>query len=104
MRLRYVIIGIWLLLAATFTSAQSPRTAENFMDRGIARQSKGDLDGAIEDSTKVISIKPLALVLAVAYNSRANARSAKNDIEGAIADYSSAIAVVSSDAENYSNR
>ena len=54
------------------------------MDRGLERQSKGDLEGAIEDFSKVISMKPLALMLAAAYNNRANARTSKNDIDGAI--------------------
>src|ERR1041384_660867 len=87
-----------------FTAAQTPRTAENFMDRGLERQTKGDIEGAIEDFSKVISMKPQALILAAAYNNRANARASKNDLAGAIADYSSAIEVLPSHPENYYNR
>ena len=69
------------------------------MDRGLERQSKGDIEGAIEDFSKVISMKPQALILAAAYNNRANARASKNDVDGAVSDYSSAIQVLPSDAE-----
>ena len=85
MKLAYLTILTCVSIASLPVRAQNPRTAENFMDRGLERQSKGDLDGAIDDFTKVISMKPLALVLAVAYNNRANARLSKNDIDGAIA-------------------
>src|SRR2546423_10874718 len=104
MKLNCLAIFILVSLSPLLVPAQNPRTAENFMDRGLARQSKGDLDGAIEDFTKVISMKPLALVLAAAYNNRANARLSKNDIDGAIADYTSAIGVLPGDPENYYNR
>ncbi|MBA2527478.1 MAG: hypothetical protein H0V18_17110 [Pyrinomonadaceae bacterium] len=32
--------------------AQTPRTAEDYNNRGLERQSKGDLDGAIEETAK----------------------------------------------------
>src|SRR5215831_10042353 len=95
-----LVIGTCVQIARS----QTPRTPENFMDRGIERQNKGDLDGAIEDFSKVISMRPQAMVLAAAFNNRANARFGKNDIEGALADYSKAIEVLPSDPENYYNR
>jgi len=74
------------------------------MDRGIERQAKGDLDGAIEDFTKTISLKPQPLILAAAYNNRANALISKHDLAGAISDYGKAIEVLPGDPENYYNR
>src|SRR6267154_6267373 len=93
-----------LIVTCGAASGQTPRTAEGFIDRGIERQGQGDLDGAIEDYTKAISLKPQAMVLAAAYNNRANARIARNDVAGALADYSKAIEVVPTDPENYYNR
>src|SRR5438067_653383 len=104
MVLSYLTVLIFILIGPIDERAQNPRTAENFMDRGIERQNKGDIDGAIEDFTKVIAMKPQALVLAAAYNNRANARVSKNDVDGAIGDYTSAIEVLPTDPENYYNR
>jgi hypothetical protein len=44
MKLAYLTILIWLSIMSVPVRAQNPRTAENFMDRGLERQSKGDLD------------------------------------------------------------
>ena len=44
MKLSYLTIFVFLSLSLVQVSAQNPRTAENFMDRGLERQSKGDLD------------------------------------------------------------
>ena len=72
------------------TVAQSLKTAEAYNNRGLERQAKGDLDGAIDDYTKAIELKAKANILATVYNNRANARMAKNDLDGAIADYGKA--------------
>ena len=104
------LIAIWLLgfvlvIAFPFTSvSQTPRTAEDYNNRGLQRQSGGDLDGAIEDYTKALSVKANAKVHAVAHNNRANARLAKSDIDGAIADYGKAIELQPMDFENYYNQ
>ena len=48
MKLSYLAIFVFLSLSLVQVRAQNPRTAENFMDGGLERQSKGDLDGAID--------------------------------------------------------
>ena len=56
--------------------------------RGLARQSKGDHAGAIEDFSKAIELNPN---LVQAYASRGVSREAKGDSAGAKADYSKSI-------------
>jgi tetratricopeptide (TPR) repeat protein len=85
MKFTCLITMLFVFCSVDFAHGQTPRTPEAFMDRGIERQAKGDLDGAIEDFTMTISLKPQALVLAAAYNNRANALTSKNDLAGAIA-------------------
>ena len=80
LRIMFLIVFA-LLTIITPVRGQTPRTAEGFIDRGIERQNKGDLDGAIEDFSKAISLRPQTMVLAAAYNNRANARVGKNDVE-----------------------
>src|SRR5260370_596152 len=87
MKFTYLITILFVFCSVDLARGQSPRTPEAFMDRGIERQAKGDLDGAIEDFTRTISLKPQALVLAAAYNNRANALTSKKDFAGAISDY-----------------
>src|SRR5436853_108456 len=58
MKLAYLTILICLSIASMPVHAQNPRTAENFVDRGLERQSKGDLDGAIADYSKALEQNP----------------------------------------------
>lgn len=70
------------------TTAQTPKTAEDYNNRGLIRQNRGDLDGAIADYTTALSLKAIPVVKATAYNNRANAYMAKNNLTAAIDDYS----------------
>ena len=97
-----VLIG-WTS-ASVVALPQSPKTAEDYNNRGLDRQNKGDLEGAIADYTKALSLKAIPMVLATIYNNRANAFMAKNDLAAAIADYGSAIKLQPSNFENYYNR
>ena len=47
-----------LFLVVWPIQGQTPTTAPDFTNRGLARQSKGDLNGAIADHTKAIEIDP----------------------------------------------
>src|SRR5512132_3900769 len=60
-----------------------PQSAEEFADRCSARIDKSDYDGASEDCSRAIALKPGD---ADAYHSRAMAYMAKNDNDHAIAD------------------
>ena len=58
--------------------------------RGVAKQAKGDSDGAIADYTKAIELKP---DFAMAYYNRGLAKGAKGDLDGANADHTKAIEI-----------
>jgi tetratricopeptide (TPR) repeat protein len=65
-----------------------PDYAEAFRNRGIARHSSGDVDGALEDYNKAIWLKADDFH---AYNNRGVIRAKKGDIAGAQEDYDKAI-------------
>ena len=94
------IAGVLFVVLIGYSNGQTPRTAEDYNNRGLDRQNKGDIDGAIEDYTKAISLKGKSITLATAYNNRANARMSKNDLDGAIEDYSKAIEIQPDNFEN----
>src|SRR6266550_6225019 len=95
-----------IILALSYPNGfgQTPRTAEDYNNRGLERQGKGDIEGAIDDYTKAIALKARPNTIAIAYNNRANARMSKNDLEGAISDYSKAIEIQPDEPENFFNR
>lgn len=100
-------LAFMLLLAAT-ASAQTPRTAKDYVKRAATRYLKGDLDGAIADYDKALDSDPRA---AEVYVKRGSARRAKGDLNGAIDDFNQAYDInplsVQGDrsvAEAYSNR
>jgi hypothetical protein len=47
-------IGL-MLWSAPLVYAQNPKTAEDYNNRGLERQAKGDIAGAIEDYTAAIA-------------------------------------------------
>src|ERR1019366_198984 len=59
-----------------------------YLNRGIAKKQKGELDGAIADYNRAIELDPRVVI---GYNNRGTAKSAKGDLDGAIADYNRAI-------------
>jgi len=105
-RATYLVSSAVILIASLTVMAvqQSPKTAEDYNNRGLVRQSKNDLDGAIADYTKALSFKSMPLIQAIIYNNRANAFMAKNDFTAAAADYGSAIQLQPTNFENYYNR
>ena len=68
-----------------------PEFALAYLGRGAAKQTKGDLDGAIADYDNAIQCNPNA---EAAYRNRASVKKAKGDLEGAKADYAKADALV----------
>jgi tetratricopeptide (TPR) repeat protein len=78
-----------------------PDYAEAFYNRALARDAKGDLEGAIADYNEAIHLKP---DFADAFNNRGNARRAKGDVEGALEDYDEAIRLKPDDAMGFYNR
>jgi tetratricopeptide (TPR) repeat protein len=96
-----LLLVFGLLIAANCAMVRTPTTASGYLDRGIARGGKGDLDGAIADFSRAIELSPQH---APAYYNRGIARSDKGDLDGAIADYNKAIALDAKDGDAYNNR
>jgi tetratricopeptide (TPR) repeat protein len=76
-------------------------TAREFCNRGVARQKKGDLDGAIADYSRAIELNPQN---ALAYNNRGLVKIAKGDLEGALGDYDRALQINPRNFEIRTNR
>ena len=71
MKLAYFLIALFLVVAFSIANAQSLKTAEEYNNRGLEKQGRGDIDGAIADYTSAVSLKAKASTLAAAYNNRA---------------------------------
>src|SRR5207237_226894 len=99
-------LSAFLLLSLSLASSSvaqdpSPKTAADYFNRGVIKQQKNDLDGAIADYTKAIARNPS---LAEAFYNRAVAHDGKSDLEKAIADYTKAIELNPGLADAYNNR
>ena len=95
-RISLVLLPL-LILFTSATQAQTSRLAREYVKRGVARFSRGDIDGAIANYEKAIEISPQ---LADAFFHRGKARRAKGDLNGAIADYEVSIEIEPRVAEN----
>jgi tetratricopeptide (TPR) repeat protein len=78
-----------------------PRTPADYSARGLARQQKGDLDGALADYDKAIALDPRNLDTLAR---RALTKRDKGDWDGALADYNALLALAPDNADAYSNR
>jgi tetratricopeptide (TPR) repeat protein len=78
-----------------------PRLAVVYAYRGSAHFAKGEINAAISDYDRAISINPR---FAGAYNDRGIARHAKRDLNGALADFDQSIRLSPAVAESYNNR
>jgi len=81
-------------------ASQSP-AAVALNNRGVALQDKGDLDGAIQDYSEAIRLKP---DYAIAFLSRGTARRVKGDLDGAVQDDTEAIRLKPDDAVSFGER
>jgi Flp pilus assembly protein TadD len=91
--MRYFSITLFVLsiLITSNTHPQSLATAEDYSQRAMARYEKNDLDGAIADFTKVITMNGQNQEFC--YYFRGIAQYRKGDLDRAIADLSNAISI-----------
>ncbi len=78
-----------------------PDYVDAYYNRGSAKQTRGDLDGAIADYSKAIELKPEDIDI---YSNRGNARKAKGDFNGAMADFTKVIELKPDNVEASRNR
>ena len=93
--------GILNFFGQLLSSPISWINAQKFFNSGFDKSKKGDNQGAIEDYTKAIELKP---DYAKAYNNRGIAHKALKDYQKAIADYNKAIELKPDYANAYYNR
>ena len=76
------------LMLPAVAAAQTSQLADDYNSRGLAKETKGDHDGAIADYNRAIELDPKQ---SRAYRNRGFAKQAKDDVDGAIADYNRAL-------------
>jgi len=84
-----------------FNLPANVQNAVTYEFRGIAKEKKGDLNGAIADYDQAIRIGPK---FSVPYYSRGMAKQKKGDLNGALADYNQAIQLNPKNASAFINR
>ena len=83
-RRRLWVALAFIILAASAAQAQTPTTAEGYLRRGLARQARGNVTGALADFNRALGLKP---TLAPAYHYRCNLLYERGDYRAAIGDY-----------------
>jgi len=84
-----------------YSISQNPDNVLMYINRGYARDSRNDFQGAIQDYTKAIELNPN---YAVSYNDRGSVYSAKGDLKRAIKDYDKAIGLNPHYVDAFNNR
>jgi serine/threonine protein kinase len=84
-----------------FKPAVAGKTAQEWFDQGFAKKEAGNNQGAIDDYSQAIALKP---DYAEAYHNRGLSRSALDDNRGAIDDYNQALKYQPNYPEAYHNR
>ena len=72
------------LMLPAVAAAQTSQLADDYNSRGLAKEIKGDHDGAIADYNRAIELDPKQ---PRDYINRGFAKQAKGDVDSAIADY-----------------
>ena len=86
------------LMTTQIAYAQS---AEDWLNSGMQKASRGNLQGAIADYTQAIIINPMH---ALAYYNRGNTKAHLKDWQGAIYDFTKAIKIDPNDSIAFLNR
>lgn len=96
---KFLLLAAGLSIVASDGFAQT--TAREYCNRGVAREKKGDLKGALADYSRAIELNPEN---ATAHNNRGLLKMAKGDLEGALADYDRALQFSPGDFKFRTNR
>ncbi|HEU4596777.1 MAG TPA: tetratricopeptide repeat protein [Pyrinomonadaceae bacterium] len=100
--LKVSLAVLFLLLIPPVAFAQkTPRTPEDFYNRGLDRQAQGDLDGALADFDKAIELNAAD---ALAHVNRGLLRRERGEAEGALKDFTQAVLIDPRAATAYANR
>jgi len=91
---RIVLACLLILMPTVATFGQQTanpeanvQNARTYHERGLARQKKGDLNGALIEYNQAIKLNPKN---ATAYKDRGNAKRKQGDLQGAKADFNQA--------------
>jgi Flp pilus assembly protein TadD len=99
------ILALTLTVAAfgqqTANQEANAQNAITYNDRGLAKEKKGDLNGAMADTNQAIKLNPKS---SAAYDNRGSAKFLKGDLEGAMADFNQAIKLNPKNAIAYKDR
>jgi tetratricopeptide (TPR) repeat protein len=71
-----------------FNPEANVQNAVTYSDRGLAKEKKGDLDGAMADTNQAIKLNPKT---SAAYDNRGSVKLLRGDLDGAISAYNQAI-------------
>lgn len=102
MKTRLTRIGALIVVAFVFAAPLPAQTSAAALDdTAKAKFERGDLDGALADLNRALSLDPN---FAPAYSHRGMVRHERREFDDAIADYSRAIAIEAREATYYNNR
>lgn len=86
----------------------SPNYAEAYVQRGLAKRARGDLEGSIQDYEKAVSIDPKSIVgnrfVAQAYSNRGFIKMNALEVDTAIEDFTKAININPNEDGHYYRR
>lgn len=94
-------LGFIILAASSAAQAQVPASAEAYLRRGLARQSRGNVSGALADFNRALELKP---GLAPAYYYRGNLLYKLGQFDAAVSDYDRLVELDPRNAAAYYNR
>jgi tetratricopeptide (TPR) repeat protein len=94
-------MGVTIQQPVASLPANQGLNATDYFLAGNEKNERGDVQGAIDDYNKAISISP---TLAEAFNNRGLLKANSGDIAGALADYNQSLSIKPQQPEPYNNR
>ncbi len=100
-RRRLWVALAFIILAASAAQAQTPASAESYLRRGLARQARGNVSGALADFNRALELKP---TLAPANYYGGHLLYERGDYKAAIGDYDRLVELDPRNPAAYYNR